>query len=57
MIVNCNSRSMTLRIAESLTQETVVKLTKLLRRADRAKKLTLTLSGAITDKEKLGNAV
>lgn len=46
-------RSMTLRIAESLTNDTVVKLTKLIRRADRSKKLTMTLSGAINGKEKL----
>ena len=45
---------MTLRIAESLTNDTVVKLTKLIRRADRSKKLTMTLSGAINGKEKLG---
>ena len=48
------TRSLTLRIAETLTAETVLKLTKLVQQAKRAKKLTITLSGIVKSPEKLG---
>merc|ERR550534_2423372 len=46
-------RSLTLRIAESLTAETVSKLTKLSKKASRSKKLTITLSGVVKSPQKL----
>lgn len=49
-------RSLTVRIADSLTNETFEKLSKILAKATSVRKLTVTLSGKVTGRDKTGVA-